>query len=198
MRPQILFDIDGVLFDPEKFGRLIRAEFVKLLKVDEEELIRANADYYAKLETTTDFDPRDITAYIAFRFKSDPKVLDRVFWENDEIYKSSIYEDVYDALKTLSGSKTLGIFSQGNAELQKRKLSAGGIEKYFAQDQIFIRERKLSDEAVALLPREATVVDNKHDVVSALSKFVNVVWLNRKTSDSDQQIKTIHSLSELI
>ena len=194
----ILFDIDGVLFDPEKFGKLIRAEFVKVLNISEEELIRANADYYSELESSTDFDPHDIAAYIAARFKTEPEVLDRVFWENDEIYKGSIFQDVEESLKKLSHSHILGIFSQGNEDLQKRKLEAGGVKKYFKDDQVFIQTRKLSDEAIELLPREATVIDNKHDVVSALSKFVNVIWLNRKTEDSDPQIKTIHSLRELI
>lgn len=194
----ILFDIDGVLFDSEKFGKLIRAEFVKILNISEEELIRANADYYAKLETTTDFNPREITSYLAEHFDADQKALDQVFWENDEIYKGAIYQDVSEALKKLSGKYTLGIFSQGNEELQRKKLDASGIKKYFKDEHIMISVRKLSDDAIELLPRDATLIDNKHDVVIALKKFTNVIWLNRKTEDSDPDIRTIHTLSELI
>ncbi len=194
----LLFDIDGVLFDPEKFGKLIRAEFVKILNTSEEELIRANADYYAKLETTTDFNPREIASYIAEHFNADQKVLEQVFWENDEIYKGAIYQDVSETLKKLSWKHTLGIFSQGNEELQRRKLGAAGMKKYFKDEHIIISTRKLSDDAIELLPRDATLVDNKHDVVTALQKFANVIWLNRKTEDSDPEIRTIHSLHELI
>src|SRR3990167_4227672 len=117
----ILFDIDGTLFNPQRFGQLIRAEFVKILNIEEEELIRANADYYSKLETTTDFRPREIAAYIAARFKCDQPFLDKVFWENNNIYKDSVFDDVAEALRKLSGVNTLGIFSEGNEEFQMRK-----------------------------------------------------------------------------
>lgn len=198
MSDLILFDIDGVLFDPEKFGRLIRAEFTQILNISEEELIRSNADYYAKLESTADFDPRQITSHLAGEFNGISEALDRVFWENDKIYKESLYPEVEEVLKKLSQNHTLGIFSQGNDALQARKLDAGGIKKYFDKEKIMISSRKLSDAPIALLPREATVIDNKHDVVRELSKFVAVIWLNRKTEDSDPQIKTIHNLSELL
>jgi hypothetical protein len=128
----------------------------------------------------------------------DKSSLDAVFWQNDSIYKEAIFQDAEEVLNKLSQDKNLGIFSQGNPELQTRKLEAGGIEKFFNKELIFIRERKLSEEATALLNSEATVIDNKHDVVATLSKFVNVIWLNRKTEDNDPQIKTIHTLKELI
>lgn len=198
MRGLIVFDIDGVLFDPEKFGKLIRAKFVKILKISEEELIRANADYYSKLSERTDFDPREITAYLSERFGKDVASLDRVFWEEEDLYQDSLYAETREALEKLRNQKTLGIFSQGNEDLQNRKLDAGNLRQYFSPDYIFIMRRKLSDEAIELLPREATFVDNKHDVVVAFQKFVDVIWINRKSDESDSQIKTIHSLNELI
>lgn len=194
----ILFDIDGTLFDPEKFGRLIRAEFTKILKIEEEELIRANADYYAALETTTDFNPREIVSFLATRFKVSRDPLDQIFWENDEIYSGALYHEADHVLKKLSEKNTLGIFSQGNEELQARKLKGTGIKKYFRDENVYIYSRKLTDEAIELLPRDATVIDNHHDVAITLKKFVNVVWINRKSEESDPQVRTIHSLEELV
>ncbi|OGH15932.1 MAG: hypothetical protein A3C30_03790 [Candidatus Levybacteria bacterium RIFCSPHIGHO2_02_FULL_40_18] len=193
----ILFDIDGVIFDPEKFGKLIRTKFVKILGISEEELISANADYYSKLSERTDFDPRGITAYLSDRFGKDVAPLDRVFWEDTDIYKNSLYPEAREVLEKLKGEKILGIFSQGNRDLQNRKLDAAELRDYFSPEYIFIHKRKLSDEAIELLPREATFIDNKHDVVEVLQKFVDVIWINRKSDESDPKIKTIHSLAEL-
>lgn len=194
----VLFDIDGVLFDPDKFGKLIRSRFVKILGISEEELISANADYYSGLEERTDFDPREITAYLSERFGKDVASLDRIFWEEEKIYQESLYSETKEVLEKLKEQKTLGIFSQGNEELQNRKLDASKLRSNFSPDHVFILRRKLSDEAIDLLPRDATFIDNKHDVVEALRKFVDVIWINRKSDESDPEIKTIHSLTELI
>lgn len=194
----VLFDIDGVLFDTERFGKLLRAKFVKILGILEEELISANADYYSKLSERTDFDPREITAYLSERFGKDVTTLDHVFWKEEDLYQESLFPETLEVLEKLKGQKTLGVFSQGNEELQNRKLDAARLRDYFSSEYVFIHKRKLSDEAIELLPREATFVDNKHDVVLALQKFVDVIWINRKSDESDPEIKTIHSLAELL
>ena len=198
MQNLVLFDIDGVLFDTEHFGKLLRSRFVKILGIDEEELISANADYYSKLSERTDFDPRGITAYLSERFGKDVVSLDLVFWKEEHLYQESLFPETLEVLEKLKGQKTLGIFSQGNEELQNRKLDAARLRDYFSPEYVFIHKRKLSDDAIELLPREATFVDNKHDVVEALQKFVDVIWINRKSEESDPKIKTIHSLQELI
>ena len=198
MQNLVLFDIDGVLFDPERFGKLLRSRFVKILGISNEELISANADYYSKLSERTDFDPREMTAYLSDRYGKDVAALDHVFWEEEDLYQDSLYPETREVIEKLKEQKTLGIFSQGNEELQNRKLDAGKIRKYFSPEYTFILRRKLSDDSIELLPREATFIDNKHDVVGALQKFVDVIWINRKSEESDPAIKTIHSLIELI
>lgn len=198
MQSLILFDIDGTLFDPQVFGSLIRAEFVKILNVDEEELIRANADYYANLESTTDFSPHDMTEFLAARFKVEPDLLDKVFWENDKVYKESLYPEVVDVLKRLSKETSLGIFSQGSVELQTRKLNACDIAQYFDREKLFIYKRKLLDEVIGALPEDAVFIDDKHDVVAALHGKRNAVWVNRRSDETDPQIRTIHTLEELV
>lgn len=194
----VLFDIDGVLFDTEKFGKLLRSEFVRILDIGEEELISANADYYSNLSERTDFDPRGITAYLSERFEKDVVKLDHVFWKEDDLYQESLYPETQEVLRELKDQKTLGIFSQGNEELQNRKLDAAKLRDYFSPEHVFIHRRKLSDDAIELLPRQATFVDNKHDVVVALQKFVDVIWINRKSDELDPEIKTIHSLREIL
>ncbi|HVZ67695.1 MAG TPA: HAD family hydrolase [Patescibacteria group bacterium] len=194
----VLFDIDGTLFNPEKFGKLIRLEFVKLLGIEEEELVRANADYYANLETTTDFNPRDIVAHIADRFGADPEALNKVFWQNNQIYKESLYPDVLDTLKRLSKKHTLGIFSQGNEELQTRKLNASDITQYFDRDHLYIHRRKLDEDVLDQLPEGAVIIDDNRDIAKSASAFREAIWINRRTDDGDPNVETIHTLEEVL
>ena len=197
MRNLVLFDIDGTLFDADLFGKQIRAEFMKILGATEDDLIRTIADYYAALEHYSDFNPREITDFVSKRYEVDKALLDEVFWGEDVIYKESLYKETLDVLKKISRGKTLGIFSQGNQELQERKLTAAGIIKYFDENYIFVHPRKLSDAAIEVLPRDATVVDDNHDVAATIASFVESIWINRRTQDNDPNIRTIHSLTEL-
>jgi len=194
----LLLDIDGTLFDAEEFGRLIRKSFIKILNIDEEELISANADYYSELESPSDFDPRGISEFLAARYNYEKAALDRVFWEEDEIFKNSLFEESINVVGALSKTRTLGVFSQGNEDLQKRKITASGLEKYFNSDYMFFHRRKTSDDAIELLPKESTVVDDNHDVVTKIGPFVKAIWINRRTEDNDPKIKTIHNLKELL
>ncbi len=194
----ILFDIDGTMFNPQRFGQLIRSEFVKILSIEEEELIRANADYYSKLEVSTDFEPRDIVTYISGRFNIGREALDNVFWGDDKIYKESFFPEVHEVLKTLAESHTLGIFSQGNDELQARKLEAGGVRRYFSDEYIFIHSRKLTDEVLEKIPQNSTVIDDNHEVIKRIASITTPIWMNRLTPDSDPNIRTIHNLEELL
>lgn len=198
MEEVVLFDIDGTLFDPQKFGTLIRGEFVKLLNIDEDELIRANADYYANLESSTDFSPHDMATFLASRFGASRDDLDKIYWENDGIYKQSLYPEAIEVLKTLSKNKTLGIFSQGSVELQTRKLNACDIAQYFDREKLFIYKRKPLEEVIGALPQGALFVDDKHDVVHALvDQECAAIWINRRNEEVDPDIKTIHTLDEL-
>src|SRR3990167_9237571 len=179
----LLFDIDGTLFDAEKFGKLTREEFLRILNIDEENLMRTIADYYSSLEASTDINP---------------KLLDKLFWEEDKHYQESLFPETLSVLQQLSEKKTLGIFSQGLEDFQLHKLEASGIRDFFNKAFIFVRRRKSLEDATGDLPKGATVIDNNHQVVLKFSPVVNTIWINRKSQDSDPQIKTIHSLEELI
>lgn len=193
----ILFDIDGTLFDPNKFGQAIRREFVDILNITEDDLIRANADYYASLESTTDFDPRAITQFIAQRYGVKQSLLDDVFWGEKNIYKECVYPEVPEVLEKLGRENMLGVFSQGGEELQGRKLKACDLEKYF-KAEIFIHKRKDTPEAIALLPQGATLIDDSHEIVSKLKNHLKVIWINRRNNDKDTSVQTIHSLTDLL
>jgi len=193
----LLFDIDGTIFDSSRFGELYRAELITRLNISEDTIFTATADYYSTLESRTDFEPKTFISFLASRFSVQEARIAEIFW-NKEHFESAVFEDAISTLEALSKNKTLGVFSQGHTDYQKYKLEQTALHKYFKPEYIFIYARKLSDEAIALLPRDATVIDNKHDVALALSKFANVIWINRNNEEKDPQIKTIHTLSELL
>ncbi|KKQ94352.1 MAG: hypothetical protein UT20_C0039G0005 [Candidatus Levybacteria bacterium GW2011_GWA1_39_11] len=180
----LLFDIDGTLFDAEKFGKLTREEFLRILNIDEENLMRTIADYYSSLEASTDYNPREITVFMGEKYNIDPKLLDKLFWEEDKHYQESLFPETLSVLQQLSEKKTLGIFSQGLEDFQLHKLEASGIRDFFNKAFIFVRRRKSLEDATGDLPKGATVIDNNHQVVLKFSPVVNT--------------KTIHSLEELI
>ena len=130
----LLFDIDGTLFDAEKFGKLTREEFLRILNIDEENLMRTIADYYSSLEASTDYNPREITVFMGEKYNIDPKLLDKLFWEEDKHYQESLFPETLSVLQQLSEKKTLGIFSQGLEDFQLHKLEASGIRDFFLSE----------------------------------------------------------------
>jgi len=192
----ILLDIDGTVFDIEAFGRATREEFVKILKTPHDDLARAIADYYSELEDSTHFNARDISVFLANRYGVDAATLDVVFWEDDAIFESSLYEETIPVLERLAKKYTLGAFSQGFEELQSRKLKASGIEKYFSQEYMFLHREKTSDSVIESLPKNAIVIDDNHEVVKTIARHLSAFWINRKTADQDPLLQTVHTLTE--
>jgi hypothetical protein len=72
------------------------------------------------------------------------------------------------------------------------------LKKFFQEDYIFIHRRKTSDEVLSALPKNAMVVDDNHDLAVRLSSYVDAVWMNRRTDDDDPEVKTIHSLKDVL
>ena len=192
----ILFDIDGTLFDPKKFGQLYRAALAATLAISEENLASVIADYYSTLESSTDFDPNEFIKNVALRFGVDEKLVGDVFW-NKDFFMQSRFEEVEAVLKKLSSQNTLGIFSQGHKYYQEYKLEHTGLFKYFDPNIIFIYKRKMAGDAENAIPQGAIIIEDKHDVAKALSAKTKTIWINRMGGADDPEMDTIHSLEQL-
>lgn len=192
----MLFDIDGTLFDPKKFGSLYRADLAAKFGVAEDNLYSTIADYYSTLETSTDLDPNQLISYLASKFSVDEKEIADIFW-NPKHFDESRFDDAKDTLKRLSQHYSLGVFSQGLRYYQEYKLEHSGLLKYFNSSLIFVYKRKMAQEASAVIPKGSIIVEDKHDVALHLSKLTKTIWLNRQNDEKDFAMETIHSLRDL-
>ncbi len=100
-----------------------------------------------------------------------------------KIYK--LYEEVEEALKTLSQSAEIGIFSQGGDVLQREKLKQTLIQAHFRQENIHIfslKDENLGSVLSKYKNRDIFLVDDKLEVLKLgkdLNDSVYTIWLKR-------------------
>src|SRR3990167_2193337 len=124
-----LFDIDNVLFNDGKFIENKRIELARIFNISIDEVKKA--DMKAADETKVELGVFSIAVYAqklsaALGMPQKTAEIDKLF-ESDLIYKDCLYSDVIACLDKLSKRYTLGIFSQGDARLQRNKLEKTSI-----------------------------------------------------------------------
>lgn len=110
---------------------------------------------------------------------------------NIDIFKKSDlkeyknYDEVKNVLESLSKKLELGIFSEGEKDLQEKKLENTGIKKYFNENDIYILQSK-SLNIKKIFKKYAgcfiILVDDKLTILSEvkiLCPFVFTVWIKR-------------------
>lgn len=125
------------------------------------------------------------------------------------IYK--LYEEVEEALKTLSFIAEIGIFSQGEGEFQREKLKQTLIHDHFKEENIHIfvsKDENLGNVLDKYKDREIFLVDDKLEVLKLgkdLNENVYAIWLKRGPfADVQEDIvgftpdATIFNLSEAV
>jgi FMN phosphatase YigB (HAD superfamily) len=99
------------------------------------------------------------------------------------IYK--LYDEVEEALKTLSSIAEIGIFSQGEDAFQREKLRQTLIHEHFKEENIHIfasKDENLGSVLDKYKDREIFLVDDKLEVLKLgkdLSENVYAIWLKR-------------------
>lgn len=118
-------------------------------------------------------------------FDIDYTLFDTAFFKQSGLSKHKIYEEVIRVLVNLREIATLGIFSEGNIDFQRRKLKETNIGKYFAQDNTHIVLNKL-DELKGIFERyedrKFFFVDDKLAILhDAKKEFPDVftIWVKR-------------------
>ena len=198
MREKVLFDIDYTLIDTRKFKEGFKKKISEFLGISIEDLLLAEQGYVKKDEGFTDFVPQKYIDFIADSFNSDKFGISKAFFD-DENFADIVFPDVYESLETISKIFDLGIFSEGFRDFQLLKLYKTGIFNFFNKDLIFIFRRKLTPEALTMIPKGCFIVDDNPSVISVLKEKQNVrpIWLNRKTKEEHDNCKTIFSLNNL-
>lgn len=102
---------------------------------------------------------------------------------NVDVFKQSgltnfaIYDEVEETLENLKDNYVLGVFSEGEVELQKSKLKNTGIKKYFKDENVHIVENK---------PASVANVLNKYNVnnIFYVEDKLNVLFDAKKLTPS--------------
>ena len=194
----ILFDIDKTLLNPypimEDLTDEIKNEFHK--KIDVFEIYD---EYVKKLESSTDFDPKDFLELLSKKTKVPITKLSDYFY-NSKIWEDYVYEDVNGVLSRIETKFNLGIFSEGFDKFQNEKLIMSKLSHFFKKNLLFISRRKLDNTFLKTIPEKVIIIDDKKEVVKKLRDFggFEVFWLNRNNEvEKIEGVKEIKNLREL-
>ncbi len=195
----VLLDIDRTIFDTDHFGKLTSVGLAVKTGVQLEKFELAEEEYISTLASGIDFRAIDYVVWIGRVFGVSPLVLLDEFLMNNEYYVQSLFPDTIDVLERLRCKVGLGVYSEGDLNFQRNKLERMGIVNYFLPQNIYIFERKLTDEVICRLPKGSVVVDDKRSIVEGLAECgVQAVWINRKSEERHPLIPTIFQLNELL
>ncbi|PIY79128.1 MAG: hypothetical protein COY81_04410 [Candidatus Pacebacteria bacterium CG_4_10_14_0_8_um_filter_43_12] len=195
----VYFDIDKTLVDTQKLLQNCRQSLVQI-GVLPENFDRAAKAYLGHLTSRTEYNPDDFIATVAF-YQPEIEMTDisAAFWLAQN-FAEALFPEVLTVLTQLSAHFTLGIFSQGNKDWQRKKLRKTGLAEFFSSDHLIIADYKLSPEIVTLLEENAIVIDDKSEVIQFLKTDgptgLKPIQIDRQATSSNAQ--KIASLSALL
>jgi len=211
----ILFDIDNTLLDTPRYAGVAFERMRQILDMSEIDFAQRKDAFYQTLEESTDFSPEQFVAFL--KVEEEVQRVDLLqCWYDEALLNHCVFVDFTRNLERFQTKCVLGIFSQGNAEFQIKKLQLMGIYGIFEQKYLFIKERKSSPESLQELqaliePSEdfsfsqILVVDDKVEYLKALHQIsqVSPVLIQRETPDkvsAENEIpglRIVSSLSDL-
>lgn len=118
-------------------------------------------------------------------FDIDRTLFDTETFKKSNLTKYSLFKEVVEALVALSKIARLGIFSQGDVVLQKKKLQKTDIKKHFLEEHTHIMASKSETLNSVLQKYAATSVFLVDDDLPILYQVKNmfpeifVVWIKR-------------------
>ena len=194
-----LFDIDKTIFDTKSSGEKVTKSIGLVTRRNLNEIERINEEYKSNLDSTTDFDSDNFLKLVADKTGVDFETLNQAVFKPENFV---LYPETLTVLKyLLDEGYSLGIFSEGVADWQMKKLVLTGVINYFDPALIFIERRKLTPEAINKIPNGVTLVDDKEEVIEKLKQQrpdLELVWVNRKNDEEMKGVRTIKSLTELL
>ena len=196
----ILFDFDKTISDTNGFVEKFCFELNRLFSISEEVVLTTLKEYTSRLESTTDFRPKDFVVEINKKSGVKTNSLEEVIFDPKN---HPLFEETFGVLTELFKNNVLGIFSEGFENWQKKKIQLEGIWNFFDPKLMIIERRKLLPESINKIPNGAIVVDDKKEVIETLASArpdLKLVWINRKDEDKleTSQITTIKRLDDLL
>lgn len=197
----IFFDIDGTLFNPKLF---LENFYVKL----SEKFVLGN-EFHDKLQAIYEQTRNEKGHFIPSFFlekiiENFPQInidgLKKIFWDID-LFKKSMYKDT-SALIDLSKLASIGIFSKGEGEFQKNKLSS--IKNLLDDKNIYIFPDKIKEINGVFgkyTDYKVFFVDNDIDVIEkakSLTSNVFAILIDRSNNYVDNtSVTRVESLNQI-
>lgn len=202
MKKVILLDIDRTIFDTSKLTESLISGISEIIgDVGLKKLREAKDNFIASLSADREFDPEKFTKFLCdkFNFERQDLLLDVFYSErNRHWYKDFVFPETFIVLKRLTNKYRLGVFSEGTKKFQNYKYNSMGISGLLDKELIFILGYKTNLEALAKIPSDSVVVDDKESVCEYLSNNgIKTIWLNKKDDRISDKFQTIHNLLEL-
>lgn len=197
--PRIYFDIDKTLVDTRQLMRNFEDALMEV-GFPSETFAQTLQAYRATLKDNTEFDPEIFLDALTDAHPGDHREqLAQAFWLAHN-FEQALFPDALMVLGALSQKLELGVFSQGVKAWQEKKLQLAGLDHFFPEERRIIESNKLSEAALAQLPQDAWVIDDKKPVVTHLKTNrpdLRVLWINRETPE-ETDLETITSLLHIV
>ena len=80
------------------------------------------------------------------------------------------------------------------------KYKSLNCENMFNKQLVNFVQDKRTKEYINTIPEDTMIVDDNIDVINILSEYKHItpVWINRKSRDKHEKVKTIFELKELL
>lgn len=203
---RVYFDIDKTVINSDLLKQNIISALAEHCNVSKEIVASYLVGYQNSLLKSTDFDPKELAAYIAQQTNFTSKQLESVILCTKN-FTGIVFSDFLSTVTKISltfakNHLRVGTYSEGVKFWQELKLLLAGIDGEFDGDLRIIRRRKLAAAVLEELPEGSAVVDDKKEVVDTLAEAcpdIHPIWINRNSKEvsSKTGVHTIFSLREL-
>lgn len=126
-------------------------------------------------------------------FDIDYTLFDTALFKETNFTKYSLYEEVPSVLEILSKNLELGIFSQGDRDMQNLKLKETKIDRFFQKEYIYIeseKEEKIKTIVNKYKNTQLFVADDKLNMLSLIKKEdsgIFTIWIKRGVYAQNQK-----------
>ncbi len=197
----ILFDIDGTLFNGSSFLNNFYSKISAEFNLDNKELVKIQSFYEENKKKNDYFLPEAFLDKIVHSLPSiNFSSLHEIFW-NIDLFEKNMYKDT-SVIRDLSRVATIGIFSKGDSDFQKQKLTFFG--ELLDGENIHIYPNKIN-KINEILEKykdfQIYLIDNQNDVLIKAKEIfpeVYAILIDRSNNSRvDKVIVKIKSLNEL-
>lgn len=118
-------------------------------------------------------------------FDIDHTLFDTPLFKESALTTFQSYEESLEVLETLKKEAILGIYSEGDIDLQTKKLLQTKLSPYFIKEYTHIFTKKLENLPIVFTQKEDTViflVDDRRVILSSVKTFnpeVHTIWIKR-------------------